>query len=273
MRGVSEHLSEHITTHHPPSRAEVTAQTEVKEEQVDEDASDTHHGQTVELEIDDDSLHALAIQKLFRGFKRRMILRTWGLILHEMKQMFRLRQKNVRTRNQLALLKAQDSVDSAELKKHYKKVQHDILDTLTRLNREDAVVLEKGKQEFVHITLQGNKEHYTESALYRRRMLQREERLRALSLIFWKVAKAASSRQGKKKARRDRDASIYDDTMTWPEYKTLFLRISKVLVPDYNALECEVTVQADWDFENKTREVKHPVTGQIMPAICQEQVT
>ena len=265
MRGFSQTISNSIP---PPS-----AKEEVKDQQVfDENADDNEPEQTVEFEAIDNSRDALAIQKLFRGWKSRLLLRTWKLILNEMQQMFRLRQKNVRTRNMLALLKAKDSANSDELKKHYRSVQHDILSVLTRLDREDRVVLNKGKQEFVHITLQGNKDHYTESAMYRRKMLQREKRLRALSLIFWKVAKTASSRQGKKVARHNRDASIYDDTMTWPEYKTLFLRISKVLVPDYNALECEVTVKADWDFENKTREVKHPVTGQLMPAICQEQV-
>ena len=215
----------------------------------------------------------IRVQTLFRGRRARQMVSSWARVVNEMQRMFHLRDKNVRARNMLALVKATDEkMQDDKLRKYYHSVQNTVCQTLTGLTHDKRVILEKQHDQEVHYTLQGNREHYSAHSMYKRQLLLRSEELRAISLVFWKVTKAARFRNYEQSPQDDTSAALRDDTLTYAEYRQLFLRISKVLVPDFNDLQCEVTIREDWHHEHRTQMVVHPQTGAQEEAICQEQL-
>ena len=214
----------------------------------------------------------IRVQALFRGRRARQQVSSWVRVVSEMQRMFHLRTQNARARNMLALVKTTESMQDENLRKYYQNVQNTVYQNLAGLTDDNLVVLEKKQDEQVHYTLQGNREHYSAHSMYKRQMLLRSEELRAISLLFWKVTKAARFRNYEQARQDDNSAAMGDDTLTYAEYRELFLRISKVLVPDFNDLQCEVTIRDDWQHERKTRKVEHPETGAKEEAICQEQL-
>ena len=186
------------------------------------------------------TLAAARVQEAYRRLRSTRLIRQWFHIIERAKQQVHLRNKAAKTRSKLAFVKQtmheQPSTDEEEAARMF-QLSSNLLNTLVCMQDEGEVklVVDGDEAQTLDITKQGNADHYTSNAVRNRKRLSYDARIRAITHMFWLIA-----------VQDKRDATSID----YDAYSTVFARITKALVPDFDRSQAENMLASDWEADN-----------------------
>lgn len=204
---------------------------------------------------------ARVIQRQWKCHRQRKTYQAWTNLVRLCHQMSSIRDRAAKCRAKFAWAKL-------KLTKHEQRLKYASKQETTRFrpkvrNLKDMIVsnlasitmlghlesMEEKKQvvldaattplktlESLGYRLQGNIEHYTTQALLQRKMLSHKRELQAMTSLFWNLLTAQTP--GAK-------------TIGKEQYLDLFLRVTKVLMPNWTETEGRALVEVDWQQESR----------------------